>query len=98
MRKFIEKIIAWFNYGGRGLHAIMGAMIWSISFCISLMVVPDVGVAVIVSIIVPLLAMLGKELYDSRKGGTGFDWTDILAGMLIPVISGILMTIIYITY
>ena len=25
-----------------------------------------------------MLASLGKELYDHRPGGTGFDWRDIL--------------------
>lgn len=75
------------------LHFGTGAVIGSTAYFIAYDITKSKNKAFMASIGSSLLAGLAKELYDSRKGGTGFDNNDLLATGLGGLTIGITINI-----
>lgn len=60
-------------------HFGVGAVVGSGAYYFTYKATENKAKSVLASIGSSLLIGLGKELYDSRKGGTGFDNADLLA-------------------
>lgn len=71
------------------LHFGAGAVVGGVAYAVTYDVTKNKTKAVLASIGSSLLIGLGKELYDSRKGGTGFDNADLLATGLGGFTAGI---------
>jgi putative lipoprotein len=61
------------------MHFVAGAVVGSASYVVAYDITHDKTKALIASTVMSILAGVGKELIDSRKGGTGFNNQDIVA-------------------
>jgi putative lipoprotein len=61
------------------MHFVAGAVVGSASYVVAYDITHDKTKALIASTVMSILAGVGKELIDSRKGGTGFNNQDIIA-------------------
>lgn len=51
-------------------------------------------IGIFIAIGIGMIVGFGKEIFDSREGGTGFDWEDIVADLVGSTIGGILSFIL----
>ena len=74
------------------LHAIAGLIIFEISFKIIdfISVVPTL-INVIVSTIITLVILIGKEIYDKNHEGYSVEIADIVAGIIGMIVGLIIM-------
>lgn len=85
--KLIDRLFDWLNQSGRSWHFLAGFFILLIAMIVCTAVFGmNTFLAGGVSSVVVLFAMVLKELYDLLIKKTMFDWTDIVAGMLFPVL------------
>lgn len=81
----MKKLIDWFKESNRGKHLIVGGIL----YCLFLIVGNVLGMASFAILtnatLVVLTAMMSVEFKD-KSYGTLFDWKDILAGIIFPVV------------
>lgn len=94
MKKFIEKIKAWYKESNRDKHSYVGAIIYStflvVGFALGVDIIPNAVIASGATI----ASMMSAE-YKDKEYGCPFDWCDILAGMTFPILIDIVCLIIY---
>ena len=61
----------------KAAHILAGALISQTTYIYTYKFTQDKNKALICSIVTPILVGTIKELYDSRKGGSGFDVKDL---------------------
>ena len=85
MKKFIEKIKAWYKESNRDKHSYVGAIIYCtffvVGFALGIELIPNAVIATGAT----AASMMSAE-YKDREHGSAFDWYDILAGMTLPVL------------
>jgi uncharacterized protein YfiM (DUF2279 family) len=74
-------------------HFVAGAAVGSISYAITYHETQSKTKALIASVLMATLAGATKELYDNRKGGTGFNNADLGATALGGVTVGLTINI-----
>lgn len=82
----INKLFDWLNQSGRSLHLLAGFGILLISMIAFGLLSFNTYVNAAISSGIVFIAMIVKELYDKYIKKTFFDWSDVLAGMLFPVL------------
>lgn len=65
-------------------HYVCGAIIFSLIYCLVYMSASEVISSATSASLATLIAMLTAE-YKDKKHGSKFDWLDILAGMIHPI-------------
>lgn len=97
MKKFIEKIKAWYKESNRDKHSYVGAIIYStflvVGFALGIELIPNAVIATGATG-ATAASMMSAE-YKDKEHGSLFDWLDILAGMTYPILIDIVCLIIY---
>lgn len=81
----IPKIIEWYKKSNRYKHAATGGIILAVFLLAGAVVAVDWFANLLLASGTVLVAMASAE-YKDREHGSAFDWYDILAGMILPVL------------
>lgn len=97
MKKFLNKIwnkfMVWYKASNHYKHVLLGGMFLASSTFIGLIYSIDVDAIAINSLIVSAMSALALEQKDNEYGNE-FDINDVIATILIPLISVILVSIL----
>lgn len=95
MKNIFKKIKDWFYESNHDGHFWVGGAIFTISMFISTILELEVIQMLAVSDIIVFCSMASAEYKDNAWGGK-FDWQDILAGMILPILFTLIFGIIYV--
>lgn len=94
--KLFNSIKDWFNGSNRKKHMYIGTVIYIVSFIFCIILSLNVINCAIISTYTVIGCMASVE-YKDKLYGNKFDWSDIISGIIIPIIISITVIIWYIT-
>lgn len=96
MKRILDSILEWIEYGRRDMHMLAGCSITAITVALGFYCSSQLWIISLISVLLSFLLSIGKEIYDKYIKKTFFDYTDIIASVIPSLVVLVLVALSYI--
>ena len=83
----------WITESNRPKHILAGVVIYALWMLVPSLRGDDMSIAALRALCVVVIAMMAVE-YGQKTCGSKFDWLDVLAGCLVPLLATLILLIV----